>query len=239
MNNSRDKMFFYESFAEVFDSKMNMYDTNKRLNVVFNELLVEDITGRKLLDAGCGTGWFSKLSCERGAIVTSMDLGENLLAQVASKCSSNRVLGSILEMPFNDNEYDIVISSEVIEHTPDPFKAIQELFRVTKPGGILVLTTPNKIWYFAIWIANLLKLRPYQGLENWTGWYEMKRNLDKIGFTDVRMRGIHQFPFVIKALYPMLEFFDLFNKYFGPSMLNISISARKPIASKLSEYKSL
>ena len=172
-----EKMYFYESFADEFDSKMNMYDTNKRLEVIFNELLREDITGKKLLDAGCGTGWFSKLSCERGAIVTSMDLGENLLSKVAQKCTSERVVGSILEIPFKDNSFDIIVSSEVIEHVPDPYHAIQELFRVLKPGGTLVLTTPNKIWYFAIWIANVLKMRPYQGLENWTGWYEMKQNL--------------------------------------------------------------
>jgi len=53
-------MYFYESFAGDFDSKMNMYDTQKRLDVVFNELLTEDIKDLKLLDGGCGTGWFSK-----------------------------------------------------------------------------------------------------------------------------------------------------------------------------------
>ena len=45
---------------EDFDKAMNMYDTRKRVQVVFNELLHEDITGKKLLDAGCGTGWFSQ-----------------------------------------------------------------------------------------------------------------------------------------------------------------------------------
>ena len=222
-----EKMYFYESFADEFDSKMNMYDTNKRLEVIFNELLREDITGKKLLDAGCGTGWFSKLSCERGAIVTSMDLGENLLSKVAQKCTSERVVGSILEIPFKDNSFDIIVSSEVIEHVPDPYKAIQELFRVLKPGGTLVLTTPNRIWYFAIWIANVFKMRPYQGLENWTGWYEMKRNLTKIGFVNADMRGIHLFPFVSKIFYPVLNFFHKFNKTLGPVMLNIAVIAKK------------
>lgn len=221
-------MYFYESYTDSFDSKMNMYDTNKRLKVVFDELLTEDIRNKKLLDAGCGTGWFSKLSSERGAIVTSMDLGENLLARVASKCNSERIVGSILDIPFQDNVFDIVISSEVIEHVPDPFKAMEELFRVLKPGGTLILTTPNKIWYFAIWIANTFKLRPYEGLENWIGWYEMKRKLNRIGFIDVQMYGIHLFPFVIKLLNPVLDFFHKFNKILGPIMLNIAVKASKP-----------
>ena len=52
------KMYFYENFAKHFDSVVNMYDTNKRVEVFFSELLYEDLIGRKLLDAGCGTGWF-------------------------------------------------------------------------------------------------------------------------------------------------------------------------------------
>jgi 2-polyprenyl-3-methyl-5-hydroxy-6-metoxy-1,4-benzoquinol methylase len=230
INSDKKKMYFYESFAESFDSKMNMYDTNKRIDVVFNELLTEDITNRKLLDAGCGTGWFSKAAVERGAIVTSMDLGESLLAKVALKCSSERLVGSILAIPCQDNVFDIIISSEVIEHVPDPFKAMQELYRVLKPGGTLVLTTPNKIWYFAVWIADTFKLRPYQGLENWTGWYEINRKLKKIGFTDIWMSGIHIFPFVSRVLYPVLDFFHRFNRILGPVMLNIAVKARKPDA---------
>ncbi|MHC1704353.1 MAG: class I SAM-dependent methyltransferase [Tenuifilaceae bacterium] len=227
-NNQKSKMYFYESFAEDFDSKMNMYDTNKRLKVVYGELLTEDIAGKLLLDAGCGTGWFSKFAADRGAVVTSMDLGENLLAQVALKCETKRVVGSILEIPFPDNTFDFVVSSEVIEHVPDPYKAIQELYRVLKPGGTIVLTTPNKIWYFAIWIANTFKLRPYQGLENWTGWYKMKKNLKNIGFSDVQLTGIHLFPFVSKIIYPILDFFHRFNKVLGPVMLNIAVKAKKP-----------
>ena len=224
----KNKMYFYESFADNFDSKMNMYDTNKRLDVIFSELLVEDISGKELLDAGCGTGWFSKISCQRGANVTSMDLGENLLSKVALKCESHRVVGSILDIPFEDNIFDIIISSEVIEHVPEPVKALHELFRVLKPGGKLVLTTPNKFWYFAIWIANALRLRPYQGLENWIGWHEMKKITREIGFDQVEMRGIHLFPFVSKIFYPVLDFFHNYNKVLGPVMLNIAVVAEKP-----------
>ncbi len=222
------KMYFYESFANDFDSRMNMYDTNKRLETIYKELLKEDITGRKLLDAGCGTGWFSKAAVDRGAVVTSMDLGENLLSKVALKCQSERIVGSILEIPYADCTFDIVVSSEVIEHVPNPFKALSELYRVLKPGGILVVTTPNKIWYFAIWLANLFKLRPYQGLENWTGWMEMNYNLKKLGFTEIDMRGIHLFPFIAKIFYPVLDFFHKYNDSLGPVMLNIAVKARRP-----------
>ncbi len=223
-----DKMYFYERFADEFDSKMNMYDTNKRLHVFYKELLTEDISQKKLLDAGCGTGWFSKWACDRNADVTSMDLGAGLLGKVAEKCNSERVIGSILEIPFDENTFDIVVSSEVIEHTPDPGKAIHELFRVLKPGGILILSVPNRFWYFSIWIANKLNLRPYDGFENWLSWRGLRKHLKESGFEIQIMQGIHLFPFVFQFTYPLLDFFHRFNKPLGPLMLNIAVRCRKP-----------
>ncbi len=228
MSTSDKKMYFYESFSKDFDSKMNMYDTNKRLDVFYNELLTEDISNKDVLDAGCGTGWFSKAAAERGANVTSMDLGEGLLQQVSIKCKSNRVVGSILNIPFSDNTFDYIVSSEVIEHIPQPLDAIDELYRVLKPGGKLVLSTPNKVWYFSIWIANALKLRPYQGLENWVSRSQLKNKLKETGFQIDEFPGIHLFPFVHKLTYPILNYFHKFNKTLAPVMLNMAVKCTKP-----------
>ena len=223
----KDKTYFYNSIADEFDSKMNYYDVNKRLKVVYEELLTEDLSDKNLLDAGSGTGWFSKYAADRGANVTSMDIGENLLVKVAEKCKTRCVKGSILEMPFADNSFDFIVSSEVIEHTPDPLRAIDELYRVLRPGGKLVLTTPNKLWYFAILIANKLKLRPYEGYENWISWRQMNKKLTNIGFIiDIRM-GIHLFPFIHPLVYPILDFFHRYNHIFRPLMLNMAIKCRK------------
>lgn len=222
------KMYFYESFAKEFDSKMNMYDTLKRVSVFFDECLrAEDLRGKKLLDAGCGTGWFSKKAVERGATVTSMDLGENLLAEVAKKCNSERVVGSILEMPFEDNTFDYVISSEVIEHVPEPYKAIREIYRVLKPGGVMVLSTPNKFWKWTLWIANTFKLRPYQGLENWSSYSTLKREVKLTGFKNIEMRGVHIIPFVHPVTYPVNDFFHRWNKGLGCLMVNLAVKAVK------------
>lgn len=223
-----ERMYFYESFADQFDSRMNKYDLHKRLAVVFDELLgSHSLGGKTLLDAGCGTGWFSQRAVERGARVTSMDLGEKLLGEVAKKCASERVVGSILAIPFQDRSFDYVISSEVVEHVPDPFKAIAELHRVLKPGGILVITTPNRLWHFSVLIANRLKLRPYQGYENWLGYAELRDNLKRLGCHDICMKGIHLFPFVSPIFYPILNLFHRSGRLLGPLMVNIAVRCQK------------
>ena len=222
------KLFFYEAFADQFDERMNMYDTRKRLRIVYEELLSEPCHGKLALDAGCGTGWFSQAAEQRGARVVALDLGPRLLARVAQKCHAMRTAGSILELPFADDTFDLVISSEVLEHIPDAGGAIREFHRVLKPGGVLLLTTPNKRWHFAIWWATTLRLRPYRGLENWVGWSELQRLLNHAGLTIEEMKGFHLVPFVSPLLYPVLDWCDRFGHALGPVMLNMAVRCRKP-----------
>lgn len=67
------------------------------------------------------------------------------------------VVGDAQEMPFADNSYEVILCSEVLEHIPDPPKAISEMYRVLAPGGLLILTTrfvypvhdaPGDYWRF-------------------------------------------------------------------------------------------
>lgn len=221
------KMLFYESIAHSFDSVVNMYDTRKRVSVIFSELLPPDITGKQFLDAGCGTGWVSAEAAARGAQVTSMDMGPELLKEVAKKAKTKTVVGSILEMPFADNSFDIVVSTEVIEHVTEPLKAIQEMHRVLKPGGVVVITTPNAFWHWAIRLSNALHLRPYQGLENWLSWDQFMNAHTLLGYTTLKKRGIHTFPFILGFTHPLLDFLDRFHGLYDRYMVNMCISARK------------
>lgn len=220
-------MFFYDRFANEFDSHMNRYDLNKRLRILFEELLTPgEIAGKDLLDAGCGTGWFSQKAFELGANVTSLDVGDNLLNEVKAKCNSKLVKGDVCAMEFDDNMFDYVIATEVIEHTSSPRQAIKEMHRVLKPNGVILLTVPNKIWHFSVSVANALKLRPYEGYENWVGWFELKRWLNDIGFDICKMYGFHVLPFVSPILYPIIDYFDKFRRL-GPAMINIAVKGTK------------
>ena len=66
-----------------------------------------------------------------------------------------------------DSSFDVVISSECIEHVPHPEKALREMARVLKPGGFILVTTPNKVWYPVLWLSMVSGIRKFAGRENW------------------------------------------------------------------------
>src|ERR687896_2733651 len=102
-----ERELFYERFAGEFDAKMNREELGKRLQLVFEEALAGvELAGARLLDAGAGTGFFSAVACARGARVTALDVGPDLLAQVAAKCPAETVVGDVLDLPFADESFD-------------------------------------------------------------------------------------------------------------------------------------
>jgi 2-polyprenyl-6-hydroxyphenyl methylase/3-demethylubiquinone-9 3-methyltransferase len=228
------RAYFYERFAGDFDREMNPYEVEKRIRLIFGEVFAGvDLVGRRLLDAGCGTGLFSKIAVEAGARVTSVDVGPALLAEVAKKCESERVVGSVTDLPFLDRTFEIVICTEVIEHTPDPRRAVAELARVLAPGGTLVLTTPNRVWHPMIRLANFLKLRPYEGLENWVRWSDLRRWLGEDGLAVAELRGFNALPFLHPVLYPLIDRLDAFGGgILGRLMINILAVASRPAAAR-------
>ena len=106
-----DKSRFYDSIASDFDAIMNHYDLQRRLEVVFDQLLREtDLKGSKLLDAGCGTGFFSSRSLAAGADVVSVDIGPKLLVEARKKGITKPVASDVTKLAFRDNTFDVVIS---------------------------------------------------------------------------------------------------------------------------------
>lgn len=107
--------------------------------------------GSKILEAGCGTGQtLSPLSGEHETY--GLDISGAALHLAQNHCKFP-VLGSIFHLPFCDNTFDLVYNSGVIEHFRDPenIRAIQEMARVTKPSGRVIIIVPNTLclWYKA------------------------------------------------------------------------------------------
>lgn len=79
---------------------------------------------------------------------------------------------------------------KVIEHTPHPLHAIKELSTVIKPGGLVIITVPCRLWNPITKLATVLKLRPYHGYENflWPG--EPRNSLEKLGLTIEKIKDL-------------------------------------------------
>lgn len=203
MSRPTDRSLFYDRLAAGadWDEATNPFETQRRLELVFDDVLAAvDLSDLDLLDAGSGGGHFSAAAGARGARVTSLDVGESLLAQVAARCDSRRVLGSVLDLPFSDASFDLVLCTEVIEHTPDPGRALVELARVVRPGGRLIVTSPGRLWQPVVRLATRLGLRPYEGYENFLWPISARRILTSAGVRIDRIDGFNLLPFFNRRL---------------------------------------
>jgi SAM-dependent methyltransferase len=87
-----------------------------------------------VLDVGCGARPYEKTFFAGASNYVGMDY--------LSDRSRPDVISSALQIPFRDESFDTVVSTEVLEHVPDPLRALREMRRVLKRGGFLVLSTP-------------------------------------------------------------------------------------------------
>ncbi|GIV98001.1 MAG: hypothetical protein KatS3mg057_2658 [Herpetosiphonaceae bacterium] len=102
--------------------------------------------GSNVLDVGSGHSMFYLIGGERWPYrISCIDLDRALMKQAApERPSYNWMVASLQHLPFADESFDAVYAGEVIEHVPDGDKVIAEWGRVVRPGGILMITTPNR-----------------------------------------------------------------------------------------------
>jgi 2-polyprenyl-3-methyl-5-hydroxy-6-metoxy-1,4-benzoquinol methylase len=227
-----DRRLFYETIASEFDSLMTPYDLERRLSIVFDELLPRDLTGLRTLDLGCGSGWFSQRALERGAHVISLDISPSLARMTRNRTQASTVAADAARVPFASGSFDLIISSEMLEHLERPEWGIQEIGRLVTPGGVVVLTTPNRRWLWLVSLATKIGLRPYEGYENFMGFDELGQELLQVGFTVQAHCGFHPWPFQLAVLRPLSRWVDRRCGFgcWGRLMINQAMRARKDSA---------
>lgn len=219
----------HDRMGETFATALSDYDTRRRLETLIDDFLGDmDLRGKRVLDVGCGLGMFSGRLAERGAVVTACDLGPNLVEATRRRVGCEAVVADalVLEEQFGAGAFDGVLSSECVEHTPDPERAVRQMCRVLKPGGWLSLSTPNRVWSPVVRGASRLKLRPFAGLENFSSWRGLRRTLLEEGVEVVRERGLHLFPFQLR-MHGLSRWLDDHAQRLRGGMINICILGRK------------
>jgi SAM-dependent methyltransferase len=125
------------------------------------ELGLVDLSGvRQALDVGCGTGAFllpvARRLVPRGATVIGLDLAEGTLGQARARVQAEGlpvecVLGDVEALPFDDGSFDLVLANYLLYHVPDLERAIAQLRRVLRPGGMLLAATNGQGHMRELW----------------------------------------------------------------------------------------
>jgi 2-polyprenyl-6-hydroxyphenyl methylase/3-demethylubiquinone-9 3-methyltransferase len=135
---TRETQAFYDSYWP-----QNVPDYNRTREHV--TAIVPRADFQAALDGGCGTGVCSLALADLARQVVAVDLSRGSLltaAGLSRSCSRSNVhycQGSLLDLPLASRSFDLVFSWGVIHHTVDPIRALDELVRVLRPGGTLVL----------------------------------------------------------------------------------------------------
>jgi ubiquinone/menaquinone biosynthesis C-methylase UbiE len=112
------------------------------------------LTGRRVLDLGCGKGRFARLLAAEGATMVGLDRSAGMLS---AGSGLDRVLGSARRLPFADGAFEAVIAIEVFEHLAALDQVLEEVRRVLRPGGRLAIVDKNAGSWNARrpWLPNL------------------------------------------------------------------------------------
>ncbi len=118
-----------------------------RRNYQFRRFLnsFPDRPGR-LLDVGCGYGFFLKMAEERGWEAVGVDLDPKGIAYAKERLRVNAILGDLKDVQFPDDSFDLVTLWNVVECVPDPLELLRQLRRVLKEGGTVFIRTQNETW---------------------------------------------------------------------------------------------
>ena len=110
--------------------------------------LVDRCAGRDVLEAGCGEGYGADLIADVARRVIGLDYDESAVAHVRARYPRVDMRhGNLAELPLPDGSVDVVVNFQVIEHLWDQPQFVAECLRVLRPGGLLLMSTPNRITF--------------------------------------------------------------------------------------------
>ena len=143
----------YDSFAEAYSAD----NENNLVNAYYARpamlALAGDVAGRRILDAGCGSGPLSAALRDRGADVTGIDASARMLALARRRLGDDAALhvADLSDpLPFADGAFDDVVSSLVLHYLEDWGPTLAELRRVLRPGGRLIASVDHPFVAYTI-----------------------------------------------------------------------------------------
>lgn len=176
---------------KILNKKVEFYSQKFAKNLFLSERLKKVLSifkghhFNRLLDIGCGDGSFSVILKDFAKEVYGIDIAKTAV-ETSKKKGIKAVQVDIDEegFPFENNYFDAVFAGEIIEHLHDTDNILDEIYRVSKPKGLCVITTPN----LAAWYNRFLLLLGFQ--PHFTG-VSLRYNVGKLYIGKMKKNSIH------------------------------------------------
>ncbi len=131
----------------IFNSFAGIFSGLSQHKKAMQSLFLGDLSPGKLLDVGCGDGRFLNEMRPRGWQVEGVEIDPQAVQVAREKYKLNVQMGDLEKVRYPDDSFDAITLRHVIEHLPNPVATLKECRRILKPGGRLVVVTPNtKSW---------------------------------------------------------------------------------------------
>jgi methionine biosynthesis protein MetW len=215
---------------EHYEGCKDFGNKDKRIHRIIG--LVKEEPKGVLLDVGCGDGSSSEELVKDGWSIFGLELSPKNVTK-ARKKGINAVVGNAEEkLPYNDDMFDVMIAGEVIEHLTNPKNFLEECYRVLKPNGVLIMTTPN-VCFLSSRIKVMFGKLPYASAPFHFQYFtlsSLKKLLKESGFTIERAMGNMIFGECIfdRLKVPFLKFISTYPAKFLPTLsANLIIKSRK------------
>jgi 2-polyprenyl-3-methyl-5-hydroxy-6-metoxy-1,4-benzoquinol methylase len=131
--------------------QFNIAKMGRKDRGIAQSLIDLDLNNKKCLDIGPGTGrWVQFLKTQTPGYIAAADISNVALEHCGNLCDKTQKIDiSCEQLDWPKNFFDVILSIEIIEHLVDSEHFVSEVVRVLKPGGVLLLTTPNIISFIS------------------------------------------------------------------------------------------
>lgn len=178
------------------------YEQQERSRAVLQ--LLRARRGDTILDIGCGNARDIISILRASATVVGVDLSQGMIDQARQDLASagyhdvRLEVGDATRLRFPAESFESILCSEVIEHISNTDQAVSEMHRVLKPGGRLIISTPNRrSWYgfdrYVLW-SRILRRKWNHPFDNWRTMRELSSLLERHGFEMVSQRTVCYLP---------------------------------------------
>jgi ubiquinone/menaquinone biosynthesis C-methylase UbiE len=184
---------YYDDFSGWYENQRH-HGYHQVIDALEVDLSMPLCAGKDILEAGCGTGLILQELAKVAKTTTGLDLSLGMARQAKTK-GLPVVLGSITDLPFAAESFDVVLSFKVLAHLQNIERALQEIARVTRPGGHVVLEFYNSqsLRYWAKRLAGPGKISAARvEAEMFTRWESPEKITERFSsqFTVISTHGV-------------------------------------------------